>query len=196
MTLKIAQLGQPVLRNVAEPVDPSEIGTAAFQQFLDTMYQTLREKEAAGLAGPQVFRGQRVFLAAILPASEDEDAPEVEFFINPRLSELSEDKASAWEGCLSFIELLTLVPRHRSLRVDYLDRHGQPKALQLRDFPARVIQHEYDHLDGVLTIDRAASTQDVVKASEIDTVLAERKARRAAPSEDAEMRGRGDAEIG
>jgi peptide deformylase len=113
-----------------------------------------------------VFASDRVFLAAVLPSSEGK--PGVETFINPVLSELSDEKAERWEGCLSFIELMVLVPRHRSLKVEYLNRHGQPKSLTLREFPARVVQHEYDHLDGVLTIDRAPSTAQIVKASELD----------------------------
>ncbi len=92
--------------------------------------------------------------------------------MNPRLTALTEEGAAAWEGCLSFAELLVLVPRLRAVRVDYFDAAGQPKALQLLDFPARVIQHEFDHLEGILTLDRAESTLDIVKASEIDTVLA------------------------
>jgi peptide deformylase len=73
-----------------------------------------------------------------------------------------------WEGCLSFPELLVLVPRFRHVRIDYLNLNGEPEALELEDFAARVVQHEYDHLDGILTIDRAASTLHIIKASEID----------------------------
>jgi peptide deformylase len=173
MILPIAQLGQPVLRQVAAEVPAEEIPSPAFQKFLDDMLETLRAANGAGLAGPQVFSGRRVFLAAILPPAAEDEPPGVEFFINPRLTPLSDQHSLAWEGCLSFVELLVFVPRRRRVRVDYLDRHGRPKALELEGFPARVVQHEYDHLDGVLTLDRAPSTRYIVKASEIEAVLAE-----------------------
>jgi peptide deformylase len=175
MTLKIAQLGQPVLRRPAGEVPPDEIRTPEFQRFLDDMLATLREASGAGLAAPQVFSGRRVFLAGVLPPPAEGEPAGVEFFINPRILGVSEETALAWEGCLSFPELLVLVPRHRRVLVEYLGRDGGPRALDLEDFPARVVQHEYDHLDGVLTLDRAPSTRHIIKASEIDAVLDERK---------------------
>ncbi|MFO0946466.1 MAG: peptide deformylase [Planctomycetota bacterium] len=175
MPLEIAQLGQPILREIARKVSPEEIRSEEFQAFLDEMVATMHEGGGVGLAAPQVFDERRVFLAAIMPPKAKGETPQVECFINPRLSQLSEEKRSAWEGCLSFLELLVYVPRHRKLRIDYLDRQGEPRALELAGYPARVIQHEYDHLDGVLTIDRAQSTKDIVKASEIDDVIANGK---------------------
>src|SRR5207244_12631648 len=109
----------------------------------------------------------------ILPPANKEDKAGVEVFINPQLSALTDQAESAWEGCLSFSELLVLVPRLRAVRVDYLDAGGQTKALALEGFPARVVQHEFDHIEGILTIDRAESTLDIIKASEIDAVLGE-----------------------
>ena len=171
MPLRVAQLGQPVLRHRAVDVPPAEMASAAFQEFLDQMHETLRAAEGAGLAAPQVFVSQRVFLAAIMPAAQEDAPPDVEFFINPQLVQLSADEASAWEGCLSFPELLVLVPRPLQVRVEYLNRHGQPMALELEGFPARVVQHEFDHLEGVLTIDRARSTHDIIKASEAEELF-------------------------
>jgi peptide deformylase len=174
MKLEIAQLGQPVLRQPAAEVAPEEVRLPEFQRFLDDMLETLQEAHGAGLAAPQVFIGKRVFLAAVLPPRAEGDAPEVEFFINPRLVAASQERGLAWEGCLSFLELLVLVPRCRRVRIEYLDRHGAPRALDLEDFPARVVQHEHDHLEGILTLDRAPSTRDIIKASEIDAVLEEK----------------------
>lgn len=168
MILKIAQLGQPVLRRVADPVDPDQIASAEFQQFLDDMHETLLDAPGVGLAGPQVFRSQRVFLAAVLPTVGRGKTPGIEVFINPRLTDLAPEKECSWEGCLSFIELLVDVPRHTRLLVEYHDRAGARKSIEAADFHARVIQHEYDHLDGILTIDRAESPRHIVKASEID----------------------------
>lgn len=173
MKLKIAQLGQPVLRDVAAEVSVQDIGSAEFQQFLADMEETVNSEKGAGLAAPQVFSSRRVFLALLeMPAADD--APrKYEALINPHIVAVSEESEAAWEGCLSFPELLVLVRRHKAVRVNYLDRLGQPQTVELRDFPARVIQHENDHLNGVLTIDRAASTRHIIKASELKTVLGE-----------------------
>ncbi len=176
MTLPIAQLGQPVLRRVADPVPPHLLGAPELGQFLEAMQATLTESGGVGLAAPQVFVSHRVFLARVAPAPEGEDAPPPppEVFINPRIVSTSPETAASWEGCLSFPELLVLVSRPRSVRIEYLDAQGRLKVLDLEGFPARVVQHENDHLDGVLTIDRAASPRDIVKASEIEAVLGDR----------------------
>jgi peptide deformylase len=174
VTLTIAQLGQPVLRRVAEPVPPEAVATVEFQTFLGEMARTLAAAGGVGLAAPQVFRSLRVFLACVTPVEEGQPL-ELEAFINPRLTAASRDTESAWEGCLSFPELQVLVPRPCSVRVEYLDARGQPQALDLEGFPARVVQHEYDHLDGVLTLDRAASTHDIIKASELEAARAARR---------------------
>jgi peptide deformylase len=171
MKLKIAQLGQPVLWQVAAPVPAEEIPTASFQLFLQDMRETLLEEKGAGLAAPQVFARRRIFLAAIIPPASEEEMPGIETFINPRLVHVSAETRLAWEGCLSFPELLVLVERSRSLRVEYLNEQGQSCVLDLADFPARVIQHEFDHLEGILTLDRAPSTHHIIKTSEAETVM-------------------------
>lgn len=171
MSLPIAQLGQPILRQVAELVPPEEIPTAAFQTFLHEMLTTLQEHKGAGLAAPQVFVGRRFFVAAILPPEREGETRRPEVFINPRLTPLSLEAVYGWEGCLSFPELLVLVPRPKAVRIDYLNAEGQARTLELTGFPARVVQHEYDHLDGILSLERTPSTRYIVKASEIETVL-------------------------
>src|SRR5262245_24256481 len=105
MSLKIAQLGQPVLRRPAADVSPDEIRTPEFQRFLGDMQATLQEANGAGLAAPQVFSGRRVFLAGVLPPAAEGEPAGVEFFINPRIAGVSEETSLAWEGCLSFVEL-------------------------------------------------------------------------------------------
>jgi peptide deformylase len=165
MVLEIAQLGQPVLRQPAAEVPLELIAVAEFQEFIHEMLATLRQQNGAGLAAPQVFASERIFLAAILPAAKEDDPPGVEVFINPTVTPLAVEKESAWEGCLSFPELLVLVPRYRAVRIDYVNAQGEPMTRELHDFPARIIQHEYDHLDGILTLDRAVSTHHIIKAS-------------------------------
>jgi peptide deformylase len=176
MALPIAQLGQPVLRQPAEPLPPDAIGSAEVQAFLQAMKATLAEAGGVGLAAPQVFVSRRIFLAQVALPPEDEEVPmpPPEVLINPRIVAIAGEPEAAWEGCLSFPELLVLVSRQPRVRVEYLDEAGQPKALDLEGFPARVVQHEHDHLEGILTLDRAASSRDIVKASEIEAVLRER----------------------
>ncbi len=171
MALPIAQLGQPVLRRVAEPVPLEMLSAPQFQQFLSDLQATLAESGGVGLAAPQVFCSRRVFLAQVAAPMDEEGPPALEVFINPRIVAVSEETAASWEGCLSFPELLVLVRRPQSVQVEYVDAQGQPRSLSLWGMPARVVQHENDHLDGVLTLDRAASTRDIVKASEIEAVL-------------------------
>lgn len=171
MTLPIAQLGQPVLRQKAREVPPEEIRTERFQEFLEQMLVTVREARGIGLAAPQVYVSKRVFVAGVLPPREEGAPPEMEVFINPTITPLSDRYRASWEGCLSFNELLVLVPRLERVRVDYLDRHGLAQGREFTGLAARVLQHENDHLDGILTIDRAPSTKFIIKASEIDAFL-------------------------
>jgi peptide deformylase len=170
-TLRIAQLGQPILRQQACAIPPDQIATPGFQEFLQAMRETLAEAGGVGLAGPQVFADLRVFLARVAPPGPEGELPPVEVFINPELTTLSEEQESRWEGCLSFPELLVRVPRAKAVRIKYLDESGQRREQDLVDFPARVVQHEYDHIEGVLTLDRALSTHHIIKASEAEAIL-------------------------
>lgn len=169
---RIAQLGQPVLRRKADAIPEAAFGTPQLRQTVETMLQILQEAGGVGLAGPQVFLSQRLFLAAIAGPSQ-ELGLEVDVFINPQLTPLGEEKESSWEGCLSFPELTVLVPRYQTVRVEYQGLDGKHRVRELSGFAARVVQHENDHLDGILTIDRAVSTRDIVKTSEMPTVLRE-----------------------
>jgi peptide deformylase len=172
--LPIAQLGQPVLRQRAAPVPAELLGKPELLEFVGQMLNTLQTVGGVGLAAPQVFMSQRIFLAAF-ERPEDDKELEVEVFVNPQLTSLGETRISAWEGCLSFPELNVLVPRYQSVRVRYLTPKGEERTRDLTGFAARVVQHENDHLDGILTLDRIVSTRDIVKTSEMETVLANRK---------------------
>jgi peptide deformylase len=171
MPLRIAQLGQPVLRRQAYPIPPEVVLSTDCQAFLQAMRETLAEAGGVGLAGPQVFADFRLFLARVGPPGPEGEPAQPEVFINPELTVLTEETESRWEGCLSFPELLVLVPRARRIAIKYLDETGQPRERELADFAARVVQHEYDHLEGILTIDRAASTRHIIKASEAEAAI-------------------------
>jgi peptide deformylase len=150
--LKVAQMGNPILRKVAEPVDPAMIANPEFQQFLDDLLDTMDEYEGAGLAAPQVHAPVRVAVITL----DDERGPE--FFINPVVTPLTDELMRYYEGCLSVEGIRAAVDRPSKVRVEALDRDGSPKAYELEGFPAIVVQHEFDHLDGILYVDRCDTT--------------------------------------
>ena len=147
--LKVARMGHPVLRQIARALTAEEIASEAFQRFCDDMLDTMIEYDGAGLAAPQVHESIRVVVLEL----NSERGPE--FFVNPVITPLDDSTAHTWEGCLSIPEIRGLVERPAHVRIEALDRHGNPKAFELSGFPAVVVQHEADHLDGVLWVDRA-----------------------------------------
>ncbi len=152
--LKVARMGHPVLRSRARALDPSEVRAAVMQKFIDDMMDTMLEYEGIGLAAPQVHEGIRIFVAGI---DDQHGKMRVLPFVNPVITPLADAKVEDWEGCLSIPDIRGRVSRFTHIRVDALDRKGKPFRLELRDFPARVVQHETDHLDGVLFFDRMST---------------------------------------
>lgn len=146
-------MGHPVLRQRARPVDKTEIRDPRFQKFVDDMIATMHEYNGVGLAGPQVHEALRVFVA-MLDSGDDAEASVI---INPVITPVDDRLVEGWEGCLSIPEIRGRVPRAHKLVVKALDRQGRTVEIEAEDFPARVIQHETDHLDGVLFLDRMAS---------------------------------------
>ena len=159
--LKVARMGHPVLRSRAREIDRSELKQAALQKLIDDMIDTMHEYHGVGLAAPQIHEGLRVFVAAIAPENEEPLSPgdEPMVFINPVITPAGHEIVEDWEGCLSIPDIRGRVPRARSIKVTALDRHGRTIDIASHDFPARVIQHETDHLDGVLFFDRMRSFQ-------------------------------------
>ncbi len=152
--LKVARLGHPVLRKRARPLQSSEIRSARIQQLIDDMTETLHEYQGIGLAATQVHEEVRLFVAGI--DGEDEPLPFV-VLVNPEVTPVGSRRDEDWEGCLSIPDLRGRVTRPHEVEVRALDREGQAIELQMRGYPARVIQHETDHLDGVLFLDRMES---------------------------------------
>jgi peptide deformylase len=164
--LKVARMGHPVLRTKAQPVPVAEIGSARIQRLIDDMFETMREYSGIGLAAPQVHEAVRVFVAGIRSApigpeiTEDGEMPLVTM-INPQLTLVGEPSDRGWEGCLSIPDIRGLVPRAPEVHVQAYDRHGKRFALTARGLPARVIQHETDHLDGILFFDRMPTLESL-----------------------------------
>ena len=154
--LKVARMGHPILRSTARALDRADLKQASIQKLIDDMIDTMHEYHGVGLAAPQVHEGLRVFVAAIAPQIDEPLSPNDEpmVFINPVITPVGNEIVEDWEGCLSIPDIRGRVPRARSIRVTAMDRSGAKIDLTSHDFPARVIQHETDHLDGVLFFDR------------------------------------------
>ncbi|MGH7875992.1 MAG: peptide deformylase [Candidatus Binatia bacterium] len=154
--LKVARLGHPVLRQVTAPIPAEELESAGMQKFIDDMIETMKDYEGVGLAADQVFQSKQV---AVLEVSENPRYPRkptvpLTILVNPRVTALSEEVVDDWEGCLSIPDLRGRVPRYKSVRVQALDRDGNAVDFVAEDFHARVIQHEVDHLNGKVYLDR------------------------------------------
>jgi peptide deformylase len=168
---QIAQLGQPVLRGVAGKIaDPAD---QAVQVLIDDMMVTVADANGVGIAAPQVFEPLSLFIVSSSPNPRYPQAPLMEptTMINPELLWVSDEKESGWEGCLSIPGLRGLVPRHVRIGVRYLSRDGTVREEEYGDFLARVFQHEFDHLQGKLFIDRVLSTMDLVTEKEYFRML-------------------------
>jgi peptide deformylase len=154
--LKVARMGHPVLRARARALDRTEIKSAPIQKLIDDMLETMVEYHGVGLAAPQIHEGLRVFVASLDTGEKDGESEPVAI-INPEITPVSEEMVEDWEGCLSIPEIRGRVPRHREIKVRAFDRGGNRIEIRAQNFSARVIQHETDHLDGVLFFDRMKS---------------------------------------
>lgn len=162
--LKVARMGHPVLRQRGRPLERSEILSVGMQTLIDDMLETMHEYNGVGLAAPQVHQSLRLFVA-LLEEEPDESAPAT-VLVNPEIVPNTSTTEEGWEGCLSIPDIRGLVPRLTDVTVRALDRDGRAVELRLRDFPARVAQHEADHLDGVLFFDRMTSMQSLTYLEE------------------------------
>jgi len=154
--LKDAHLGHPGLRQVAEPVPPEGIGAPEIQRLIDDLFETMEDHDGAGLAAPQVHVSRRIVIYGVEanPRYPDAEAVPATVLINPRITPLGKDIEEDWEGCLSVPDLRGKVPRHTRVRVEAYGRDGKPLRFTAEGFHARVVQHECDHLDGKVYLDR------------------------------------------
>ncbi len=147
--LKIARMGHPVLMAKARPIaDPT---APAVQQLVADMVETMMDAPGIGLAAPQVHVPARIVVFRV-PEDRDEDDEGVPLtvLINPEIEALSDDMEEGMEGCLSLPEMAGMVPRHAKIRYRALDLKGEPIDVEASGYHARVVQHECDHLDGIL----------------------------------------------
>ncbi len=162
----IIQLGNPLLRETAAPV--TEFGTPTLQRLVGDMLATLDASNGVGIAAPQIGEAVRIVIVASRPNARYPKAPRMEpvVMVNPVYDVVDHRMAKDFEGCLSIPGIRALVPRYRSLRVAYRDTSGLENELVLEDFVARVFQHEYDHLQGMVYLDRVENNRDIIAESE------------------------------
>jgi len=153
--LKVARIGHPVLRAEAQPVSVGSLTSPEIQRLIDDMIETMHEYDGVGLAAPQVHVGLRLAVLEVPPSDErSRDAVPLTVLVNPVATPIGTKRERGWEGCLSIPDLRGQVLRFCRLRLEALDRDGKPYRLEASDFHARVIQHECDHLDGRVYLDR------------------------------------------
>jgi peptide deformylase len=163
---KIAQMGEPVLRRIARELSPEELSSPGIRGLIQDMIETMRDADGAGLAAPQVYESVQL---VVIEVRDNPRYPSVEpipltVLVNPKLTpEVSspldslrdEDTIAVYEGCLSVSGVRGRVRRPRRVRVEALNAHGEPVAFVWEGFRAAVVQHETDHVFGVLFVDRA-----------------------------------------
>jgi len=168
MPLQIVQVGDPVLRQRARPLSKTEILSSEMQRLIEEMRETMREAPGVGLAAPQI--GRALQLAVVedreqyhkdidpgqLAARERKPVP-FTVLVNPEITWRSDDTKEFFEGCLSLAGFSAIVPRARSIRVNYLDEDATPCSVDATGWHARILQHEIDHLQGHLYVDRMRS---------------------------------------
>ncbi|MDO5522778.1 MAG: peptide deformylase [Bacteroidia bacterium] len=155
MILPIYVYGHPILRKVATDIDAENYPN--LKELVDNMYETMYNADGVGLAGPQVGLEDRIFVVDLEPLADDEHPEFKNFkkaFINAHITERTGDLVHVEEGCLSIPGIHEKVPREAQIRIKYLDENLQPHDEEYTGFMARVIQHEYDHLDGIMFTDR------------------------------------------
>jgi peptide deformylase len=150
--LKVARLGNPVLLRPADPVPAAELSGERIQRLIDDMIATMHDERGVGLAAPQVHESLRIFVMD--PGGEAEDGGGLRVVVNPRLTFPDGEVQELWEGCLSIPGLRGRTRRHARVAVESLDRRGRTQRFEVEGFPAAVVQHETDHLDGILFLRR------------------------------------------
>lgn len=170
MILPIYTLGQPVLRKVAEEITPEYPN---LKELLENMYETMNKADGVGLAAPQVGLPIRVFVIDLDCMSED--VPEYKdfrkVFINPEILELGGEEENYEEGCLSLPGIHETVKRMNKVRMRYLDENFVEHDEWIDGFQARVVQHEYDHLDGKVFVDRISALRRQLIKGKLNALL-------------------------
>ena len=170
MILPIYLYGQPILRKVAKDITPDYSG---LKTLLDNMFETMYKADGAGLAAPQIGLGDRIIIIDLSPHAK-EDPSFMGFkkvFINAHIIERDDDEAHVEEGCLSIPNIHEKVPRKNRIRIQYLDENFHPHDEVYEGYKARVIQHEYDHLEGMMFVDYVSGIRKQMIRSKLNRML-------------------------
>jgi peptide deformylase len=159
---EIAQVGNPILRQIAATI--TDVTDPIIQSLIDTLINEAIAANGVGIAAPQLSQSYRLFIVASHPNPRYPDAPLMTpiAMINPKIIAHSAEMVKGWEGCLSVPGLRGFVPRYQTIEVEYLNREGTLQRQELTDFVGRIFQHELDHLQGILFLDRLESSQDLL----------------------------------
>ncbi|MBM0741076.1 peptide deformylase [Phormidium sp. CLA17] len=177
--LAVIELGNPTLRRVAQVIPLTSdspllsLPDTQIQTLIDQLLLTVEQSNGVGIAAPQVGESIRLFIVASRPNPRYPNAPEMSptAMINPRIIAHSPETDKSWEGCLSVPGIRGLVPRYTTIQVEYTGRDGNLYQRTLTDFVARIFQHELDHLDGIVFLDRVETTQDLMSEREYQTQI-------------------------
>lgn len=177
--LVVIELGNPKLRQLAEVIPYAIASKTAFvlhpkiQTLIDALLLTVEQSHGVGIAAPQVGESVRLFIVASHPNPRYPNAPEMEptAIINPRIVDHSPETEKGWEGCLSVPGIRGLVPRYTAIQVEYTGRDGKFYQQTFTDFVARIFQHELDHLNGIVFLDRVETTHDLISEREYQTQI-------------------------
>ena len=174
-TIPIVRLGHPALRTSAESVPPERLAEPEVQTLIDDMLATMEAASGVGLAAPQIGLGWQLFVyIAVDPDSEEGfEAAERKVLVNPAVEPAPGELVYDWEGCLSIPDLRGLVPRHPEVRVHALDRHGEPISFVASGYEARIVQHEFDHLNGIVFLDRMRDFRSLAFEEEWEEFMTE-----------------------
>lgn len=166
MEKPIIELGNPQLRQIAKPV--TDVISDRIQALCDRLLVLVQASNGVGIAAPQIGESLRLLIVASRPNLRYPNAPTMEpvVMINPAIVAHSDETEKGWEGCLSVPGIRGLVPRYTQIDVKYTGRDGQPYQQTLTDFVARIFQHELDHLEGKVFLDRVESTDDLMTEQE------------------------------
>lgn len=176
--LSVLTVGDPRLRMVAQPVEQID---DRLQTLIDNLIWTAEKTNGVGIAAPQVGEAKRLFIVASRPNLRYPHAPQMEptAIINPRIVAHSDEQVAGWEGCLSVPDQRGQVDRWREIEVEYGDRYGNQHRRVFTDFVARIFQHELDHLEGTVFVDRVPDPSTLLTEKEyfaqIDSIPAPKK---------------------
>jgi peptide deformylase len=169
--LQISQLGNDVLRQAAQPV--TEAHDSGIQELIDDMIATLEDAGGVGIAAPQVYRSVRIIIIASKPSPNRPDVPDMPPLpmINPEVTASSDNVETDWEGCLSIPGFRAPVPRYVWVDVTFGDREGKQVSTRFEGFVARIFQHEFDHLEGIVYLDRIRSVKEIYTEKEYQRLM-------------------------